>query len=243
MATPVKLKCTVSRLIEHGEGVYTVEFAPDKRIPRFKTGQFLHLTVDAFDPHGGHWPESRVFSIASEPRDSVIRIVYSVKGRYTQRMSAELAVGRVVWLKLPYGDFIVEKAAPADSDIVLIAGGTGVAPFVPYLANESGVRRVHLVYGAREPSFLLFQDLLSKKLSSDPGFSAEFYVENKDDAGGLLLETHTGRIPIEEVWHRTNSLRSPAYFLSGPPSMIFHFKDKLTEFGVCKRNVHVDEWS
>jgi NAD(P)H-flavin reductase len=107
-----------------------VNFKPYGRVPLAKPGQFLHLTVDVYDPTGGFWPESRVFSIASAPGASEISIVYSVKGQYTKRMERVLAPGYEVWLKLPYGDFIVESAIEKDQDIVLIAGGTGLSPFL-----------------------------------------------------------------------------------------------------------------
>ena len=64
----------------HGERVYTLALRPERPVPRFRAGQFLHLALDPYDPTG-FWPESRVFSIASPPaqRDSV-RITYAVHG-------------------------------------------------------------------------------------------------------------------------------------------------------------------
>ncbi len=240
MGNPAKIRCVVSALSDHGGGVFTVEFTADRRIPRYKAGQFLHLTVDRFDPQGGHWPESRVFSIASEPGEPVVRIVYSVKGRYTTRMSQELAVGREVWLKFPYGDFIVEKLTPFGSDVVLIAGGTGIAPFIPYLAARKPGQRVHLAYGARSADALLFAERIASSI--DDAFSADFYLENAGDSGYLPVAVQLGMVPIDEVWERTRNLQSPCYFLSGPPGMIFVFRSRLAEWGVPPERIRIDEW-
>ena len=100
-------------------------------MPRFRAGQFLHLALDPYDPTG-FWPESRVFSIASPPaqRDSV-RITYAVHGQFTARMESDLAEGRQVWIKMPYGDFVIESQA----DVVLFAGGTGVTAFTAFLED------------------------------------------------------------------------------------------------------------
>ena len=114
---------------DHGEHVYTVELEPSVVLPRFRPGQFLHLALDAYAPDG-FWPESRVFSIASSPleRDR-LSITYAVKGAFTSRMERELAPGRTAWVKLPYGDFVVDPG----SDAVLFAGGTGITAFTAFL--------------------------------------------------------------------------------------------------------------
>ncbi len=65
MANPVKLKAVVTKVQSYGDGVYELTLTPAGTVPRYKPGQFLHLTVDEYDPAGGFWPESRVFSIAS----------------------------------------------------------------------------------------------------------------------------------------------------------------------------------
>ncbi len=47
MATPQKLCCQVNKITDHGDHVYTVDLASERPLPRFKPGQFLHLTLDA----------------------------------------------------------------------------------------------------------------------------------------------------------------------------------------------------
>src|SRR6186997_2238603 len=122
MPVTQKLSCFVERVVSHGERVYTLVLRPERLVPRFQAGQFLHLALDRYDPTG-FWPESRVFSIASSPsRRDTVAITYAVHGLFTQRMERELTEGRQAWIKLPYGDFVVDGA----SDVALFAGGTGV---------------------------------------------------------------------------------------------------------------------
>ena len=64
MGMPRKIRCTVERIIDHGGRVYSLDLTPSSPVPSFRPGQFLHLTVDEYDP-SGFWPESRVFSVAS----------------------------------------------------------------------------------------------------------------------------------------------------------------------------------
>ena len=40
-----------------------------------------------------------------------VRITYAVHGRFTARMERELAEAARVWIKMPYGDFVIERSA------------------------------------------------------------------------------------------------------------------------------------
>src|ERR1041385_7707594 len=142
-----KLKCGVERIVDHGEQVYTVVLKPERPVPRFRAGQFLHLALDPYDP-AGFWPESRVFSIASAPASREhVTITYAVHGPFTSRMERDLVEGRQVWIKMPYGDFVID----AEGDVVLFAGGTGMTAFTAFLEDlpPGRCRSVTVAYGAR----------------------------------------------------------------------------------------------
>jgi NAD(P)H-flavin reductase len=250
MANPVKVRATVESITDHGNRVYTVSFTAPQRFPRFRPGQFLHLTVDPFDPTSGFWPESRVFSIASRSGADRIVIVYSVKGRYTQKMESSLSPGSEVWLKLPYGDFIVDRSSRTDDDIVLIAGGTGIAPYVPYLEelaeNGASGRRVLLVYGVREPSLCLFPDVLTRCAKIAPAVTVRLFAERIPD-GERTARVPTGAVlagtlRLDWIVDAARELKNPVYFISGPPKMVESFKQGLLDREVPDCRVKIDEW-
>ncbi len=227
MSLPIKCKASVKQIISHGEGVYTVIFDLINVRAKFKAGQFLHLTLEEFDPSQGFWPESRVFSIASLPQSSEIEIIYSVKGAYTKRMSQELYEGKEVWLKLPYGDFIIEKHIQPGYKVVLIAGGTGIAPFISYLrkikeVGSNGID-ISLYYGIRNENLFLYKEL----------------IESIEDR--LRIKVFKGMIDINEIILQTDRLKSK-YFISGPPSMILEFKKTLINNNVAIDNIIIDNW-
>lgn len=224
-----KIRCVVVRVIDHGEHVYTVDLRPECSVPRFKPGQFLHLALDPFEP-GAFWPDSRVFSIASPPsrRDS-LSITYAVKGAFTARMERELETGRGVWVKLPFGDFIVRPP----KDAVLFAGGTGVTAFTAFLQSlEPGRRaRVLLFYGARTPELLIYGDLAE---------ACAREVSSLDCR--LVPQTTQGVLDTAAAWPAIERLDAPEFYLSGPPQMLTVLTAHLLERGIAPEAVHTDAW-
>jgi len=240
MANPTKV-CGVVRSIQgHGGGVYAVDFEIPQRASRYLPGQFLHLTLEEFDPTSGYWPESRVFSIASEPGQDVVTVVYSVKGSYTKRMEAELHVGRSVWLKLPFGAFIISDHARVDGPVVLVAGGTGVSPYWPFLKRvQGGGHQVHLFYGVREPGHVLFRDDLVR-LVANPWIKVHLFVESGAEE---QLRYHSGRLSVDAITETLGKDATGAsYYLSGPPGMIRAFRSELMAKETPETRIHIDEW-
>ena len=147
--------------------------------PRWKPGQFLHLALEAYDP-SGHWPESRCFTMASGSLEKeFVRLTIAAKGTFTRRILAELHPGRKVWMKAPYGDFIVRTSR--EHDVVLIAGGTGITPFVAFMEDSlvKGLEgNVWLHYGARSQDLLVFRDFAERCARQFPSFRVDCYAES-----------------------------------------------------------------
>ncbi len=247
MSIPRKIRCTVESITDHGGRVYTVDLAPSAIVPPFRPGQFLHLTVDDYDP-AGFWPESRVFSIASSPRDRQrIRICYSVKARYTTRMEQALQAGGEVWVKMPYGDFVIDSG----SDVVLLAGGTGISAFTAFIEGlEPGHPcQVWLVYGAREPGLLLFREMLLEQARRVPSLRLLFFTEATDEGFAKAMaalhpapQCLEGRIALVEVWSRVEQPTSKVFYLSGPPMMLSTLGPQLLTRGVPADSIRTDAW-
>ena len=229
MAVVRRMPCTVRGVIDHGERVYTVDLEPSMAVPRFTPGQFLHLALDPYEADG-FWPESRVFSIASSPdeRDR-LSITYAVKGTFTTRMERELAVGGSAWVKLPYGEFVVEP----DRDAVLFAGGTGITAFTAFLRSLAAERasRVALFYGARTPMLFVYGDLARARAREVPVLTCH-----------LVCEATDGRLDVDAAWPAIEELDNPLFYLSGPPAMLTALTGQLRERGVAEEAIRTDAW-
>jgi ferredoxin-NADP reductase len=238
MPVTQKLACVVDRIVAHGERVYTLELRPERPVPRFRAGQFLHLALDGYDPTG-FWPESRVFSIASAPADrEALRITYAVHGKFTARMESDLAEGRQVWIKMPYGDFVIN----GDADVVLFAGGTGITAFTAFLEDVPAASRqsVTLAYGARTCRLLIYRDVVERCAARVASLDVAYFVE--DDRTCQSAAVIRGRVSVEAVWPRLSRPFEASYYISGPPPMLQGIGNDLRTRNISPESIHVDAW-
>jgi ferredoxin-NADP reductase len=233
-----KLGCLVDEIVPHGERVYTVALKPERPAPRFRAGQFLHLALDPYDPTG-FWPESRVFSIASSPAErDYLRITYAVHGRFTRRMERDLAEGRQVWIKMPYGDFVIDSGR----DVALFAGGTGVTAFTAFLdgLTPDTASPVTVAYGARTEDLLIYRDLVERCASRLPSLDVIYFVEQDREGGAPRVQP--GRVSVSAVWPRLRKPSDTAFYISGPPAMLRAIGDDLRARDILPEAIHIDAW-
>ena len=219
--------------------VATYEFRCLTPRPRWKPGQFLHLALDAYDP-SGHWPESRCFTMASGSLEKdLVRLTIAAKGRLHDAILAELQPGRKVWMKAPYGDFIVRTSR--EHDVVLIAGGTGVTPFVAFMEDSPGQgagRQCLAALRRPQPGLARVSRLCRSLRGQFPSFHLDCYAET-----GATGSTIAGRIDLARAVGLARNGKMATYYLCGPQEMINAFRSRLAEeFGAAESNVKIDAW-
>jgi ferredoxin-NADP reductase len=162
-------------------------------------------------------------------------------------MEQALRIGSEVWVKLPYGNFVIDGSA----DAVLVAGGTGISAFTAFLEalQPQNARRVKLVYGARASTLFLFKDMILSQLARVPNLDVVFFTETADAAFAKDMAAlprpaacFNGRIAVETLWpHLAEPLRQ-TYYLSGPPVMLKTLGADLKSRGVEPDRIRTDAW-
>lgn len=239
MAVAQKLCCKVQRIVNHGEHVYTIDLVSGKPFPVFKPGQFLHLALDTYDP-AGFWPDSRVFSIASPSHQrNRLSITYSVRGRFTARMEKELAERNTLWIKMPYGDFVIQSTA----DVVLLAGGTGITAFTAFLSELSAksAHKIYLAYGARNADLLIYRNPIDQCAKKARHLRQWYFVE-EGHVDPSLTGPILGKLSVKDIWRQIDDPISSTFYLSGPPDMIKTLSRDLKDRGVGIDAIRIDAW-
>jgi NAD(P)H-flavin reductase len=141
----------VRRKVRNTHDTVTLELEPEDGAAGFAPGQFNMLYLFGL----GEVP----ISISGDPAAPAavvhtVRAVGPVSGALR-----DLRRGAVVGVRGPFGSAWPLEAA-AGRDVVIMAGGIGLAPLRPaiysILARRDRYRRVVLIYGARTPGDLLY---------------------------------------------------------------------------------------
>ena len=224
-----KYRSTVVAITSPLQGIYTVEFSSENGNYKYYPGQFLHIAIDPDFDGTSQWPDSRCFSMQSNPNDETIKITYAVKGSFTKQMEAQLKVGSEVWLKLPYGDLFTQPHNKTNT--VFIAGGTGITPFLSLFTGISFANYINpVVYaGFRNRELNIYESEIESARVINP--SLLFHPIYQDEQG---------IIDIDSIKHNTTD--DTSIYISGPPVMIKLFKQSLIQKGVPAGNVLTDDW-
>jgi NAD(P)H-flavin reductase len=132
--------------------VWTLDIEPQETVPAFAPGQFNMLTVFGV----GEVP----ISLSGDPVEPN-RLVHTIRavGPVSAAL-ARLSPGDTVGLRGPYGSGW-PMAEAVGHDVVVVAGGLGLAPLRPalyrLLAERARYGKIALLYGTRSPGDILFR--------------------------------------------------------------------------------------
>ena len=218
----------IYRMVEDNH-LFTFRFLDDQVAARFnhKPGQFLMLSV----PGTGEAP----ISISSSPtRPGVLELCVRRVGRVTNALY-RLNTNDVVGIRGPYGNgFPVEKMA--GSDLLIVAGGLGMAPLRSLLwyalDNRDEFGDVTLMYGVKSPPQMLFREELASLV--DRGDMKCLLTVDGDPSG--TWKHHIALLP--KLFDYAAITPSTTYTaVCGPPVVYKFVLKRLLELGFSKDRI------
>lgn len=206
---------------------WTLEIEPDAPYG-FVPGQFNMLYV-----HGiGEVP----ISISGDPAHTG-RLVHTVRavGRTTEAVCA-LAAGDTIGVRGPYGSGWPLEL-PAGRDLMIVAGGLGLAPLRPVvyraLAERRRLGRVSLLYGGRSPEQILY----AAELDAWNG-AAAIEVAVTVDSAGREWRGNVGVVTTLIARAELDPERTTV-FLCGPEIMLRFCVTELVRRGMAPSDIYV----
>jgi NAD(P)H-flavin reductase len=208
--------------------IFTLELEPSAGAFRFAPGQFTMLY--AFG--AGEVP----ISISGDPAHPE-RLVHTIRAvGAVSRALARLRRGDALGVRGPFGSAWPLEAAHGD-DVIVIAGGVGLAPLRPaiyrLLAERSRYGRIVLLYGARTPADILYARELERWRAR---FDLEVEVSVDRAEGGWRGNVGVVTSLLERV--KFDPLDASA-FLCGPEVMMRFAAVELERRGVAHERIHV----
>jgi ferredoxin-NADP reductase len=208
---------------------------PKDPVFAFQAGQFVTLDLPIHEQKNRRW---RSYSIASAPDGANIielLIVWLEGGAGTTYLFQQVSEGSELTVRGPHGHFIFPNVQ--DRDLFLVCTGTGIAPFrsmLQYLREHPVAHQdIHLVFGCRTQSDLLYTDEWYELARNVPGF---YYHPT------LSRETWTGNSGyVHGVYEGLCSNRQPAEFmLCGWRAMVDEAKERIVNMGYEKKAIHLE---
>ncbi|MFH1681956.1 MAG: ferredoxin--NADP reductase [Candidatus Eisenbacteria bacterium] len=235
------------------QGLVVLRVAPDETPYEFEAGQYAVLGLLGREPRVlGSEPDDpptepdrlikRAYSLASGSSEEHLEfyIVLVTSGALTPRL-LKLEEGARLWVsRKAFGLFTLDSV-PEDQGIVLVATGTGLAPYISMVRTRmekecGGARRWAVVHGARRSWDLGYRNELETLRKRCPNF---FYLpsitrpSDEDPWGGLVGRVNRILIDgtFEERFGEPLSQSRHHVFLCGNPAMVEEAVRELEERG------------
>jgi ferredoxin--NADP+ reductase len=242
------LNSLVTSVMQVSPSMRIIRVKPDEwNFPPFKAGQFVVLglygsaerapeSTDEYSPQEPDKLIKRAYSIASSSTDEYIEFYISVvrSGSLTPRLF-NLEIGQRIYMsQKPTGMFTLEQVSE-DQNVVLIATGTGVAPYMSMLRTDALHRKgnIVVVQGASNSWDLGYFSELKLLDSMFPKFT--YYptiTEPEKEPVGWSGDTRF----IQSIWEDKGfhdkikfepKPENTHIFLCGNPNMIHSMKEVL----------------
>ncbi|TKG72173.1 benzoate 1,2-dioxygenase electron transfer component BenC [Prauserella endophytica] len=198
----------------------TVE-TPDRDKLAFLPGQYVNIEV----PGTG---ETRSYSFSNAPDDKSLTFLVKLTpgGAMSDYLTERASAGDELTFTGPNGSFFLREA---DRPVLLLAGGTGLAPIlsiVRTLRATGSARPAHLIYGVSTDDDLVELDTLAELAAQVDGFTWDYCVADPDSSAPN--KGYVTSLIGDEHLHGGDV----AVYLCGPPPMVEAVRAHFTERGV-----------
>ena len=196
----------------------------------FLPGQYVNIDVPGRGQH-------RSYSFSSAPNADAEFLVRNIPGGLMTTFLATAQPGDALQLTGPVGGFYLRDVV---RPVLMLAGGTGLAPFLSMLDRlvQGGTAHpVHLVYGVTRDADLVATDRLDAVAAALPGFSYATCVADPASVHPRLgyvtqhldpAVLHGGDVDV---------------YVCGPPPMVDAVRQHFAASGVTPASFHYEKFS
>ena len=207
---------------------FRVEAPGGGKLFEHKPGQCAMLSVPGIS--------EAMISITSSPTNTEY-MEFSVKkcGCLTEWLHA-MEVGQMITVRGPYGRHFPVYDELLGKDLLIIAGGIGLAPVrsvINYVRdNRDKFGTVDIVYGSRSKDDLVYYKEIVEEWMQTEGFNVHLTIDNPQEG----WDGHVGFVPnyVKELGFDTDKTA----VLCGPPIMIKFTLEGLIALGFDKTQVY-----
>lgn len=208
----------------------------------FRAGQYVDLTIRGLPTTDAMGPV-RSLTIASPPSADRLEFLVRVRGSDFKRALEELPPGSELVLEGPFDDLRLERAE--GRELVLLAGGVGIAPFLSLLREARG-RGEHipatLFYANRRPEDAAYLVELLRLEREVPGLRVVATMTRAAESEAAWAG-ETARPGLELLRRHLPSLERRAFYMAGGTSFVSSLRRALLAAGVADAHIGVEMYA
>lgn len=206
---------------------------------KFEPGQYAQITL--LDPiYNDDEGNSRLFSICSSPAKDYLMFTTRAYNSAFVKNIMELPVGSKVTIGEPGGNTVLHKdpSIPA----VFLIGGIGITPvrcMVEYIVESNLPYKAHLFFSNPDSESMAFLGEFENwaKIYSDFKF-----IPTIDDRNDKNWKYNFGYINKDLILKNLADVKSPIYYIVGPPQMVDAMENILHELNVNQENIKLEKF-
>ena len=236
--TPASWAGEVTAVERRGLDIVIIQVRPEPRL-EFEPGQSIAVEVPA---RPRLW---RYLSPANAPREDG-SIEFHVQlvpgGQVSSTIVRDLQAGETIRMGAPVGQELTLNEEERRRDLIMVAGGTGLAPLRAHLERidqgwkaTGNAPRVHLLHGARLP-WSLYEHRLLQNLTGRPWFSYTPVVSDDPTYPGRKGLVGDAAVEVEMLHGRLA-------LVCGSPEMVRHTVSRLRAGGIAKTDVRYEQFA
>ncbi len=219
-----------------GEGIYDFIFSSDKKFT-FRPGQYLELTLA--HPKSDTRGNRRYFTLASSPTEEDLH--FGIKFYKEPSSFKNFLFGLSVGSKIIAGQLAGDFTLPLEKDrkFVFIAGGIGITPFrsiLKYMLDKNESRPVTMFYSNKSYQEAVYTELF-EEAGRKLGIKLIYTFTEKQPPG---WQGYACMLDTEMIKKEVPDYKDRVFYISGPRSMVVHFKNELSELGIPLNRIKVD---
>lgn len=232
---PERLPVKVAGIIEETASTKTLRLVPagDRPLFPFRAGQFVTIFLEVEGVR-----TSRAYSISSPPTrlgsiDITVRRMPA--GFVSKYLVDEVAVGDTFEISGPGGFFYHEPLADT-KDLVFLAGGGGITPFMSMIRTAIEVKsdlRMQLIYGSRTDDDVIFWDELSDLACGCENVAVDLVLSEPPEK----YEGVCGLLDAGNIESIVGDIAGKTFYMCGPLAMYGLCCEALETLAVPARRV------
>ena len=200
----------------------------------YKPGQFMMVQL----VRDGRVSEPHPFSISSSPTQRRLSISVKSVGDFTSTVGNS-KTSDLAYLDAPYGVFSFLNYD--DQDLIFLAGGIGITPFVSmlrYIYDTKQERKILLLWANKTEKDIVFRSELEKMEEEISSLRVVHVLSRQEDWPG-----EKGHISAELVKKYVNDFEKGQFFICGPPPLMDEVIRFLRGLGVNTKRIHYERFA